>query len=222
MESVEMDKRNKLSIVLISFILIGGSIAIPILVRDYETIINDFINSPIFPPPISELGTLNLYYTSDFSEENLTLIEPLGIILNADNDTETILRIWISITEITLLGKKAGNSLFFTSDDVFDVLDALNDTQLLKTGNITAAEYAGIQLHFNTTILIQTDVDFYTFEIQGNNIIALPFNMFNQVNSTTDLNIVNETINDVLLDFNIEVLWQNSTARIITKAYVLE
>ena len=217
-----MDKRNLLSIAIISVIIVVGAIATPIVVRDYDIIIDDFINSPIFPPPIPDLGTLNLYYTSDYTEENISTILLPEMTINAHNESEVVLRIWINILDITLLGKKIGNSNFFTSDDVFDILDALNDTQLLKSGNITAAEYAGIQLQFNTTIIIQTDADLYSFEIQGNNIITIPFNMFNQVNNTVDLNIVEDTINDVILDFNIEILWQNSTARVITKALVMD
>jgi len=216
-----MDKRNQISIVIISLIVVTGSIATPLMIRDYDTIISDFINSPIFPPPILIEGTLNLYYASDFTEENSTLIESPKLIITASNETETVLRIWISITDITVLGKKAGNSQFFTSDDVFDILDALNETQLLKSGNLTAAEYSGLQLHFNTTILVQTNVDIYAFEIQGNNIVTLPFHMFNQVNSPIDLDIVDDTINDVLLDFSLEIWWQNSTARVMTKAYVM-
>ncbi len=216
-----MENRNKISIAIISFIVIAGSIATPLMVRDYESIIGDFTNSPFFPPPILHEGTLNLYYSSDYIEDNSTILPVPELSLNDINESEIVLRIWINITDITLLGKKAGNSQFFTSDDVFDVLEALNDTQLLKSGNITAAEYVGIQLHFNTTIFIQTDVDFYYFEIQGNNVITLPFNMFNQENMKVDLNIVEDTVTDVILDFNLELLWQNSTARIMPKALVL-
>ncbi|MCE7742899.1 MAG: hypothetical protein GOP50_10630 [Candidatus Heimdallarchaeota archaeon] len=215
-----MDKRNQISIAIISFIVIVGAIATPLMIRDHVDIFDDFINSPIIPPHIPDEGLLNLYYTSDFTEENATIV-PLEVSSASVNEKGTIERIWIIITDITLLGKKAGNSQFFTSDDEFDLLDAYNETQLLKSGNITAAEYAGIQLHFNSTIMIQTDIDIYYFEIQGNNVISLPFNMFYQVNNQVDLDILGDTINDVLLDFKLEILWQNSTARIMTKAYVM-
>ena len=217
-----MDKRNQISIAIISCIIIVGSLATPLTIRDYDTIIDDFINSPIFPPPILHEGTLNLYYTCDYSEENSPIMDFIELSLNAANETENITGIWISITEITLLGQKAGNSKFFTSDDVFDILVAQDNHTLLKSGNLTAAEYAGVQLHFNSTITIQIGSDtFYAFSIQGNNIITVPFNIFNQANSSADLDIVEDTINDVLLDFNLEILWQNSTARILTKAYIM-
>jgi hypothetical protein len=217
-----MDKRTKISIAVISFIVVVGSISTPLMIRDYENIIDDFINSPFFPPPIPEEGWLNLYYTSDYSEENTTLPVSLDYVIEYTNITAEIDRIWISIIDITLLGKRAGNSEFFTSEDVFDVLDGYNDTILLKSGNITAAEYSGIQLIFNSTILVQAGGDFYAFDIQGNNIISLPFNMYNQINNQVDLDIVDDTINDVLLDFKLEILWQNNTARVMTKAYVME
>ena len=45
--------------------------------------------------------------------------------------------------------------------------------------------------------------------------------MYGQANKTVDLDVVEDTINAVLLDFNLDVLWQNSTARLITKAFIV-
>jgi hypothetical protein len=215
-----MDRRNQLSIVIISLIIIGGSLAAPLTVRDHEIILDDFLNSPLFPS-FNEEGILKLYYTSDYSEQNETL--PLfEDYLLASNDSITVQRIWINITEILLLGKRAGNSAFFVSDDSFDVLDAYNDTLLLKSGNLTAAAYSGIQIFFDNTVLVQTETEFYEFELQSKSFVTLPFKMFGQENgNNVDLNIVENTINEVILDFNIDILWQNSTAMITTKALIL-
>ena len=92
---------------------------------------------------------------------------------------------------------------------------------MLKSGNLTAAEYSGIQLFFNTTVLVQTNEDLFYFELQGKDFVVLSFNMFGQENSMIDLNIVEDTISEVILDFNLEILWQNSTVRMTTKALVL-
>lgn len=217
-----MNKRNQLTIAIISIIITLGSIATPLMIRDYDRIINDFVNSPIFPPPIIREGTLNLYYSSVYTEDNSSTILLETTILNAFNENESVDRIWITIIDISLLGRKAGNSKFFESESEFDILDALDETLLLKSGNITASTYAGIQLHFNPDIIVQVGNESYPFEIQGNNVVVLPFNMFNQENNTVDLNIVENTIHDVLLDFNLELFWQNNTARIMTKALVMD
>jgi len=217
-----MNKRNQLTIAIISIIITLGSIATPLMIRDYDRIINDFVNSPIFPPPIIREGTLNLYYSSVYTEDNSSTILLETTILNAFNENESVDRIWITIIDISLLGRKAGNSKFFESESEFDILDALDETLLLKSGNITASAYAGIQLHFNPDIIVQVGNESYPFEIQGNNVVVLPFNMFNQENNTVDLNIVENTIHDVLLDFNLVLFWQNNTARIMTKALVMD
>ncbi|OLS29651.1 MAG: hypothetical protein HeimAB125_21760 [Candidatus Heimdallarchaeota archaeon AB_125] len=215
-----MDKRNQLTITILSIIIIGGSIATPLTVRDSAIILDDFLNSPLFPS-LRDDGILRLYYTSDYSEQNETLPLYLDYSILAPNDTVNVQRIWINITEIQLLGKRAGNSVFFTNDDVFDVLDGLNETQLLKAGNLTAATYSGIQIYFDTTIIIQTDEGFYELELQSKNFVTLPFNMFGQENGMFDLDIVENTINEVVLDFNLEILWQNSSVMITTKALVM-
>ena len=215
-----MDKRNQLTVLIISLIIIGGSIATPLTIRDHTQILDDFLHSPLFPVLPNE-GTLKLYFESDFTEENTTLPLSLDYGIKASNISVIVQRIWINITEIQLVGKRAGNSVFFTSDDVFDILDGLYDTKLLKSGNLTAAEYSGIQLFFNTTVLIQTNEDIFYFELQGKDFVVLSFNMFGQENSMIDLNIVEDTISEVILDFNLEILWQNSTVRMTTKALVL-
>ncbi len=215
-----MDKRNQLTVLIISLVIISGSIATPLTIRDHTRILDDFLNSPLFPI-IQNEGTLMLYFESDFTEDNSTLLAFLDFGIKASPASTSVQRIWIDIIEIQLLGKKAGNSVFFTSDDVFDILDGLSETQLLKSGNLTAAEYSGIQFSFNTTILVQTNEDLFYFELQGKDFVVLSFNMFGQENSMMDLNIVENTISEVILDFNLEILWQNSTLRMTTKALVL-
>ncbi len=215
-----MDKRNQLTIAIISIIIIGGSIATPLTVRDHALILDDFLNSPLFPTLANE-GTLKLYYTSDYTEQNETLPLSVNYMTLATNETYNIQRIWINITEIQLLGRRAGNSVFFTNDDVFDVLDGLNETELLKVGNLTAAEYSGIQLYFDSSILVQTEEDFYMFELQSKNFVTIPFNLFGNESGNVDLSIVENSITEVLLDFNLEILWQNSTVRVTTSALIL-
>ncbi len=215
-----MDKRNQLTVMMISLVIIVGSIATPLTLRDHALILDDFLNSPLFPILQNE-GTLKLYFESDFTEENGTLPSFLDFGIKASPTSIIVQRIWVDITEIQLLGKKVGNSVFFTSDDVFDILDGLDETQLLKSGNLTAAEYSGIQLFFNTTILVQTNEDLFYFELQGKDFVVLSFNMFGQENSMVNLNIVEDAISEVILDFNLEILWQNSTVRMTTKALVL-
>jgi len=216
-----MDKRNQLTIAILSIIIIGGSIATPLTVRDSVVILDDFLNSPLFPL-FQDDAILRLYYTSDYSEQNETLPLSVDFSALATKDSINITRIWITITEIQLLGKKAGNSVFFTNDDVFDVLDGLNDTQLLKEGNLTAATYSGLQIVFDSTIQVQDDnEDLYYFDLQGKNFVTLPFNMFGQESGNVDLDLVENTINQVLLEFNLEILWNNSSVTVTTKALIM-
>ena len=222
-----MEKRNQLSVAIISLIIIAGAIATPIMVNDFEGIIDDFLNSPFLPPELPLEGILNLYYTSDYTEENSTPLPDYFPAIQSTNETELVTRIWIYIVDITFLGKRVGNSQFFSGDDVFDVLDGYNETTLLKSGNITAAEYAGIQITFNSTIYINTNLhvseeEAYSFEFQGNPVITVPFNMFGSlINDKVDLDIIENTVNSILLDLSFEILWPNSTVRVTSKAYIL-
>ncbi|MHA1218226.1 MAG: hypothetical protein ACTSSN_08475 [Candidatus Heimdallarchaeaceae archaeon] len=44
-----MDKRNQLTVLIISLIIISGSIETPLTIRDHTLILDDFSNSPHFP-----------------------------------------------------------------------------------------------------------------------------------------------------------------------------
>jgi len=139
-----MDKRNIVSGVLICLILVNFALATTITVRNIDSIrheIDDFLEKE---------GTLNIFFSSNISQQINSETENLKYsLLPIINQSTTIFEVWLTITEIGLVGRNADNFTIIDISYQFDLYEGVNTSEFLQSAETTKGFYSAMFLYFD-------------------------------------------------------------------------
>ncbi len=212
-----MNKRDSLSVVIIGLIILGGSLASLITIRDFDKIIENFTtpSNPFYPDGNNDtendlkekIGRLNLFYSSmvDTSKMENLFNSIVSSTQSFDNFSNDIDHLWITFTHITLVGRNVDNSPIVENKLTLDLITASEEEQLLITIELPAGNYSMLKLHYESTAIVQSDGVNSTFGIQGNNFAVITFT--DKQDKEQDLEIEADQSKKAKVIFMYTVIW---------------
>lgn len=180
-------KRDALTLIIIGLIIIGGSLATLITIRDFDSILEDFAipSNPFYPDGKNDtendlkekIGRLMLYYSSlvDTSTMEKLFNSIISSTQSFDNFSNDIEHLWITFTYIRLVGRDVDNSTIVENKLTLDLITASEQEQLLTSIELPAGNYSMLKLHYESTAIVQIDGVNSTFGIQGSNFAVITF-----------------------------------------------
>ncbi|RLD40417.1 MAG: hypothetical protein DRI86_15300 [Bacteroidetes bacterium] len=166
-----MENRNKISLILIGLILIGGLVATLVTIRDYNKIIDDFGNFTGITVPnggtSNNKGDLLLYIVAN------TTTNQIGMTLQGPVQ-KNIEHAYITVNEFKLKQKGTQHYEKVFSDETID-LKNFEDITLFDNISLSEGSYTYLSIRFSQNIKVVTTDGNYTFELQGNSEIQIPF-----------------------------------------------
>ena len=211
-----MDKRNIFSGVLICLILVNFTLATTITIRNIDIILQEFDNF------IEKEGTLDIFFSSDISQqidsetENLKLSQ-IPII----NHSYTILEVWITITEIGLVGRNTDNLTIFGISYQFDLFEGVNTSKFLQSADIAKGFYSAVFLYFDEQIQVKTTEGTINLILPEYNFVVIPFNLLDNESQVVDLDIIQNQTAQILLWFDVIIVWMANTVIITLMSFII-
>ena len=211
-----MDKRNILSGVLICFILVNFALATTITIRNIDIIRQEIDNF------LEKEGTLNIFFSSNISQQIDSEIENMKYsLLPIINHSYDILEVWITITEIGLVGKNTDNFTIFGISDQFDLYEGVNTSKFLRSADITEGLYSAIFLYFDEQIQVKTTEGTIDLILPENNFVVIPFIFLDNDSLIVDLEIIENQTAQILLGFDVIIIWITNTIIITLNSFVI-
>jgi len=211
-----MDKRNIVSGVLICLILVNFAVAVTITNRNIDSIIQEIDNFN------EKEGTLNIFFSSNISQQTETETENLKLSqLPIINQSYTILEVWLTITEIGLVGRNTDNFTIFGISYQFDLYEGVNTSKLLQSADITEGLYSAIFLYFDEQIQVKTTEGTIDLILPENNFVVIPFNFLDNESLMVDLEIKENQTAQILLGFDVIIVWITNTIIITLNSFII-
>ncbi|MBY9002218.1 MAG: DUF4382 domain-containing protein [Candidatus Heimdallarchaeota archaeon] len=211
-----MQKRNQITIILVTILVSSVVVASLITIKDSNTIITDFqnfINDPFTwePPQIEDQGNLHLYITSEIYE-NETACASLDGFKFVPPSYE-IYHMFLFVNQIRI--KQQGSTIVIdlVEDPIVIDLKAINNTiDLFSAFALPAGQYSAIHFYYEREIIAETDSGNKTFNAEGSEFFTIPFFPNKNNNTPTDLQINKNEETELLLTFQMQMRWQQEIA----------
>ena len=211
-----MDRRNIVSGVLICLLLVNFALVTTITIRDIDNLIEEFDNF------LEHEGTLNIFYTGNISQQVDSETENLKYSqLPIINQSYTILEVWITITEIGLVGIDTDNFTIFGISYQFDLYEGVNTSKLLKSADIARGSYSAVFLYFDEQIQVKTTEGTINLILTENSFVVLPFRFLDIGGPIVDLDIIQNQTDQILLWFDVIILWITNTTIITVNSFII-
>jgi len=211
-----MDRRNIVSGVLICLVLVNLALVTTITIRDIDNLKEEFDNF------LEHEGTLNIFYTGNISQQIDSETENLKYSqLPIINQSYTILEVWITITEIGLVGIDTDNFTIFGISYQFDLYEGVNTSKLLQSADIAKGSYSAVFLYFDEQIQVKTTEGTINLILTENNFVVLPFRFLDIGSPIVDLDIIQNQTDQILLWFDVIILWITNTTIITLNSFII-
>jgi len=217
-----MDKRNKITLILVSLMLLGAVFATLVTIKDYDKIIQDINNYTGITAPNTgnnaAKANLLIYLVANTSTSTLNDF----VLLSAPPTGEEIKSAIITITEIKLREK---GTQHFTRILQNKEVDLKNFEQITLLTNTTIGEgnYTSLSLRLSQDIEIVTNKGTYSFSLQGSLELQTPFykNYRNTGGHTQgELCAKHKANTPLLIDFHLVLNWFAKRANVQVGAYL--
>lgn len=224
----KMDRRNIVSGVLVCLLIVNSAIATTITIKNIDTIIQEFddlFEDPFFhnDTDAQELeGTLKVFFSSNISQQVIIETEYLkNSLLPIVNQTYTILEVGITITKIDLIGEQSPNATFLQTSNRINLFEGINNTEFFKSASIKEGIYSAIFLYFDENIQVETTEGTQNLILQGSTFVVLPFAFLNDNSINVDLEIIKGETAQLVLNFDIILIWITNSATIVLNALII-
>ncbi|NPD88834.1 MAG: hypothetical protein HGN29_08910 [Asgard group archaeon] len=211
-----MDRRNILSGVLICLILVNFTLATTITIRNIDIIIQEIDNFN------EKEGTLNIFFSSNFSQQINSETGNLKLsLLPIINQSYTILEVWLTITEIGLVGRSTDNFTIFGISHQFDLYEGVNTSKFLQSADIAEGFYSAVFLYLDEQIQVKTTEGTINLILPENNFVVIPFNFLDNDSQVVDLDIIQNQTAQILLRFDVIIVWITNTVIITLNSFII-
>ena len=211
-----MDKRDIFSGVLICLLLVNFALATTITIRNIDTLIHEFDNF------LEHKGTLNISFSSNISQQIDSETENLKhSLLPIINQSYTILELWITITEIGLVGGNTDNFTIVGTSYQFDLYEGVNTSKFLQSADVAEGSYSAVFLYFDEQIQVKTTEGTINLFLTENNFVVLPFRFLDNGSLIVDLDIIQNQTDQILLWFDVIILWITNTTIITVNSFII-
>ena len=220
-----MNKRNLITLFLLSIITSSIVVSGILTFRNYDEIVEDLNSIDIFPTePIYDgddelkTGILELFYLSSVSESQVSKsMNSYG----PPNVTETLQNVWINITKIELVGNDSKLINLFDDHVQLDLKKAEEGTIFLFSFNITIGFYSLIKIYYeNTLVTNSTEGVEKTYIIQGSTFLVIPFRQNKSSSNQSNLEITKNAKKNIYLDFNLNLITFTQSAVLTIQAFL--
>ena len=207
-----MDKRNIVSILLICFLGVNIGLAITITSKNMDIIIQEYYTF------FDQKGKINISFSSNISQVDLTAQNSK---LKLQPSIYTISEVWLTITEIGLVGKDSADFTIFRSSNKIDLYEALESNKFLQSAHISEGFYSAIFLYLDGDIQVETTEGIKNLTIIGIGFLVIPINILNDGTETVDLEIIKNQTTDLLINFEVTLFWITNTAIVTPKTFLI-
>ncbi len=211
-----MDKRNIVSGVLICLVLGNFALATTITIKDIDSLIEELDNF------LEHEGTLNIFFSSNISQQIDSETENLKFsLLPIINQSYTILEVWITITEIGLVGIDTDNFTIFGISYQFDLYEGVNTSKFLQSADIAEGLYSAVFLYFDEQIQVKTTEGTINLILPESNFVVIPFKFLDNGSLIVDLDIIQNQTTQILLRFDVIIIWITNTTIITVNSFII-
>jgi len=211
-----MDKRNIISGVLICLVLVNFALATTITIRNTDILIHEFDNF------LEKEGILNIFFSSNISQQIDSETENLKhSLLPIINQSFTILELWITITEIGLVGRNTDNFTISEISYMFDLHEGLNTSKFLQSADIAEGFYSAVFLYFDEQIQVKTTEGTINLILPEKNFVVIPFNFLDNGSLIVDLEIIQNQTSQIVLWFDVIIIWITNTIVITLNSFII-